>query len=445
MKILRWLAKNLGTLLTAFIMAVIVWVSSVVASDPNVDNTLSRPVAIEVIGQDPGLQIISELPRSVTLVLRAPTSVWNQLNNDLGSVRAWIDLSNLGAGVHDVAVQVQITSRLVRLLHQDPQQLTITLDPIISKTFPVNLIVSGIPPVGYEAQTPGIAPVEVNVTGPESLIASVNEARVTLDITNMNQSIVREQSPLLLDAEGRVVTGLTVSPSTVTINQPITLLGGYRYVIVRAVSVGQVANGYRLTNIFVSPVGVVVFSSNPELVNNLPGYVGTQPIELTGKEDDFETLVGLNLPSGISVVGDPKVLVQVSVAAIESSLAISLPVEMINLPPGLQASSSPAIVDVILSGPVPILNTLSPTDVRAVIDLTGYEAGIYQLIPEINILPERVQKVSLLPATVEITITIAPTPTQTSTPGKGTPTVAPTKTATPTKTPTPTKIPTPTP
>ncbi|HEX9092334.1 MAG TPA: CdaR family protein, partial [Anaerolineales bacterium] len=376
--------------------------------------------------------------RSVILVLRAPTSVWNTLNNDQGSVRAWIDLSNLGAGTHDVPVQVQITSQLVRLIRQDPQQLTITLDSIISKTFPVNLIVSGSPPVGYEAQPPLLTPTEVNVTGPESLIALVKEARVILDITNMNQTIVREQVPLLLDIEGRIVTGLTVAPEAVSVNQPITLLGGYRYVIVRAVSVGQVANGYRLTNIFVSPVGVVVFSTNPELVNNLPGYVETQPIELTGKEDDFETLVELNLPSGISVVGDPKVLVQVSIAAIESSLAISLPVEVINLPPGLQSTSSPAIVDVILSGPVPILNTLSPTDVRAVIDLAGYEVGTYQLIPEINILPERVQKVSILPATVEITITTAPTPTRTGTPGKGTPTGAPTKTATPTKIATPT-------
>ncbi len=119
-------------------------------------------------------------------------------------------------------------------------------------------------------------------------------------------------------AEGRVISGLTVTPGSISITQPITLLGGYRYVIVRAVSVGQVASGYRLTNIFVSPVGVVVFSSDPQLVNNLPGYVETQSIDLTGKEDDFETLVDLNLPAGISVVGDPKVLVQVSIAAIES-------------------------------------------------------------------------------------------------------------------------------
>ena len=39
MKILRWLAKNFGTLLTAFILAVIVWVSAVIASDPNEEHT----------------------------------------------------------------------------------------------------------------------------------------------------------------------------------------------------------------------------------------------------------------------------------------------------------------------------------------------------------------------------------------------------------------------
>ncbi len=429
MKILRWLAKNFGTLLTAFILAVIVWVSAVIASDPNEEHILEHPVQIEIIGQDPSLQILGEVSRNITLVLRAPTTVWTQLNNDPQSVRAWVDLSNLGSGVHDVPVQVQITPHLVRLINQDPEQLSITLDTIITQVFPVKLIVRGEPPVGYQAQTPQLDPSEVTVTGPQSLVSIVKEVRVTMDITNANQTLVRDETLLIIDGEGRVLNGLTVTPGTITITQPITLLGGYRYVIVRAVSVGQVASGYRLTNIFVSPVGVVVFSSNPQLVNNLPGYVETQSIDLTGKEDDFETLVDLNLPAGISVVGDPKVLVQVSIAAIESSLAISLPVEVIGLAPGLAASSTPAIVDVILSGPVPLLNTLEPTDVRVVVDLSGYNVGTYQFIPEVNILPERVQKVSMLPSTVEITITFAPTPTQTSTPNG---TVTPVRTPTPT-------------
>lgn len=416
MKILRWLVKNFGTLLVAFLLAVIVWVSAVVASDPNEEHILARAVPIEIIGQDPGLQIMNDVPRNVTLVLRAPTSVWTQLNNDQASVRAWVDLSNLEPGVHEVSVQVQINLRLVRKIRQDPESLAITLDPIISQVFPVNLIVQGEPPVGYQAQVPLLTPSEVTVTGPESLVSLVREARVRVDITNDTQTIITEESPLLLDDDGRIVSGLTISPGAVTVNQPITLQGGYRYVIIRPVSVGQVASGYRLTNIFVSPVGKIVFSSDPELVNNLPGYVETQPIDLTGKEDDFETLVELNLPSGISVVGDPKVLVQVSIAAIESSLAFTLPVEVIGLAPGLGASAAPTTVDVILTGPVPVLNALGPGDVRVVVDLTGYDVGTYQLIPVVNILPEQVEKVSMLPTTVEITVIVVPTPTSTATP-----------------------------
>jgi YbbR domain-containing protein len=432
LKVLRWLAKNFGTLLTAFILAVIVWVSAVIASDPNEEHILDRPLPIEIIGQDPNLQIMGEVTRNVTLVLRAPSTVWNTLNNDQQSVTAKVDLSNLGPGVHTVPVQVQITPHLVRLISQDPGQISVTLDSIATQVFPVNLVVTGNPPVGYQAQTPLLEPAEVTLTGPESLISKVKQVRVTMDITNANQTLVRDEIPQLLDADGRAVSGLTLSPEAVTVTQPITLLGGYRYVIVRAVSTGQVGTGYRVTNIFVSPVGVVVFSSDPELVNNLPGYVETQPIDLTGKEDDFETLVDLNLPAGVTVVGDSKVLVQVSIATIESSLAISLPVEVIGLAPGLMASSSPAVVDVILSGPVPLLNTLAPTDVRVVVDLTGYEVGTYQFTPQVNILPERVQKVSILPATLEITITISPTPTQTGTPNG---------TLVPDQTPTPTRVP----
>lgn len=418
MRILRWLARYFGTLLTAFILAIIVWVSAVVASDPNRESPLQRPIPIEVIGQDSNLQVLGDLPRTVSVVLRAPTSVWTQLNTNSQLVRAFIDLSNLGAGVHEVPVQVQITPRLVRLISQNPEKVTITLDSIDTKSFPVNLVVQGTPPVGYQAQTPLLNPSNVTVSGPVSLVSRISEVRLTLDITNANQTIVRNQTPVLLDADNKVVEGLTVTPDTVTITQPIALLGGYRYVIVRAISTGQVASGYRLTNIFVTPVGVVVFSSDPTLVNDLPGYVETQPIDLTGKTDDFEDLISLNLPDGISVVGDPKVLVQVSVAAIESSLAISLPVEVIGLAPGQAATASPTTVNVILSGPVPILNTLSPDDVRVTVDVTGYALGTYQLIPVVNILPDQVQKVSMVPATVEVTIAIAPTPTITPTPNK---------------------------
>jgi YbbR domain-containing protein len=432
MKILRWLAKNFGTLLTAFILAIIVWVSAVISSDPNEEHLLARAVPIEIVGQDPGLQLMGDVTQNVRVVLRAPTSVWTQLNNDPTLVTAKADISNLGAGVHTVPVTVQITPHLVRLISQNPEQISVTLDAIVTQTFPVELIITGNPPTGYQAQTPLLDPEEISVTGAESIVSQVKQARITLDITNANQTIIRDMVPVLLDVQGKVVTGLTLSPESVTVTQPITLLGGYRYVIVRAVTEGQVPTGYRVTNIFVSPIGVVVFSSNPELVNNLPGYVETIPIDLTGKEDDFETVVDLNMPAGITVVGDSKVLVQVSIAAVESSLAISLPVEVIGLAPGLVANVNPRVANVILTGPVPDLTTLGETDVRVVVDLTDYDIGAYQITPQVNIIPERIQLSSILPSTISVTISAAPTATPTVTPnGTTTPTLTPTAAGTP--------------
>lgn len=440
MSVLRWLAKNLATLLLAFILSLIVWISAVWSADPNEEHLLGRSIPIEIIGQAPELQVMGSPPDRVALTLKAPSSVWTLLNSDQESVRAWVDLSNLGAGQHTLPVQVQINLRLVHLVSQNPEEINVNLESLVSQAFTVTPLVVGSPPTGYQAAQPTLDPPQVTVSGPSSLVSRVKEVRVNLDISAANETISKTLSPDPLDVYGREVSGVTITPETVKITQPINLLGGYRYVIVKPVTLGQVANGYKLTNIFVTPAGLVVFSSDPQLVNDLPGYVETKSLDLTGATDDFETLVELNLPANVSVIGDPKVLVQVSIAAIESSLAVSLPVEIIGLSPGLEAIIAPTTVDIILSGPVPVLNKLGPSDLRVKVDLTGFEAGTYQVIPVVDLLPEGVQKISMMPNTLEVVINMLPTPTPTPTPE-----VSPTPTPTPEASPTPTLTPSPTP
>jgi hypothetical protein len=158
---------------------------------------------------------------------------------------------------------------------------------------------------------------------------------------------------------------------------------------------------------------VVVFSSDPRLVESLPGYVETSALDLTNATDDFESLLDLNLPAGVTAVNDSKVLVQVSIAAIESSLTVSLPVEITGLSPAFIAQVAPATVDLIVTGPVPILSDLKPSNIRITVDLTGFQVGVHQVIPELAFLPPSLQKVSILPTTVEVSITLAPTKTPT--------------------------------
>jgi len=409
---LRWIGKNLQTFILAFVLAMTVWVSAVTAEDPDETRQLAAPLALEISGQDPGLVITNQYTSQVEVTLRAPLSVWEAIESGDGSIRAVIDLSGLSVGEHEVAVQVQTGGRLARIISNSPETVTIVLEPLATRQFPVELILSGEPAIGYEAGIPEIEPLDVTVSGPESMVERVSAVHALLSLTGSRQTLETSVTLLAVDMQGQPISGVTILPGSATVSVPISQQGGYRDLAVKVILRGRVAAGFRLANIAVFPLVVTVFSSNADLIDSLPGYVETAALDLNGISADIETYLELNLPSGVTLIGDQTVLVQVEVAAIEGSLTLSLrPVEISGLGSGLTAHISPEAVDVILSGPLPSLNTLSANDVRVIIDLTGLGPGTYQLIPGIEILIDDIQVESFLPGTVQVVISATATPT----------------------------------
>jgi YbbR domain-containing protein len=411
---LRWLARNLSTLILAFLLAVVVWVSAVITADPNEENTY-RPVSIEIIGKRQDLLLVNDIPLTTRLTLRAPKSIWDKLNNDPTLVRAWIDLSGLGAGEHEVEVKTRVDASPIRYVQVDPAQAHLVLEPLVVRDFAVQLIENGELPMGYKKGLPVATPDTVTISGPESAVQKVAVVRAILDITGAIESINRTIEVEVVDKTGHSVPEVTVEPKNITVAQPITLLGGFKNVVIRVVTKSQVANGFRLTNISVTPPTVTIFSDNPELIQEMPGFVDTLPVDLANLRDDIEINVGLNLPEGVTPVRDPSVLVQVSVAAIEGSMKLTIPVEVIGLSPELEATISPAAVDVIVAGPLDILDGLTPSSFRVILDLTGLPPGVYQRAPVVDLLPDQVRVQTIIPETVEVNIVLAPTPTPTPT------------------------------
>jgi YbbR domain-containing protein len=412
----RSLVSNLSTLILALVLAVVVWISAVTAANPNVAQT--RSVPLELIGLDPDMLVVGNIPTQVRVALEAPSSVMESMSASENAVQAWVDVSGLDPGTHDLEVQVQITPsfRPVRRSSVIPEIVSVSLEPLLTRTFPVKLEVSGEPAVGYQVGRRSSEPSSVTISGAASLVSQIEEVKASMDISGATETIKRDVALVAVDQNGEPVSGVTITPLDVTITQPIFLQGGYRNVIVRVLTTGQPANGYKLTNITVSPLNVVVFSSDPQLVNDLPGYVETEPVDLTDAVDDIDTYVVIDLPEGVTMVGDQFVLVQVSIAAIEGSLTMSLPVIPIGLLPIYSAVISPETVDVILSGPVPILDTLTPDDIRVVVDVTDLDLGTYQLEPIVDVIPDRIVVEAVLPSTIGVEIIIAPTPTPTATP-----------------------------
>ena len=438
LQFIRQFLKILPTFLLAFILALAVWAIAVTASDPTAERIYPRPIDIEMIGQSPGLMLTSDVHDQITLTLSAPQSIWDRLINDNIPVRAIVDLSGLGAGSHDLAIQIQVGISPVRVLSYSPQTLNVTLESLSSKTLPIHLVIRNDTAIGFQAGTPQLSQTSAAISGPESLVSRVKEVSAILDINQAHENINRTITLQALDANEVGVNGITISPDHVVVAEQITQRGGYRNVVVKAVLVGQIATGYRLTNITVSPPAVTVFSTDPTLVDKLPGYVETTPINLNDTKDALDETLGLNLPDGVQVVGDQSIQVQVGVTAIEGSLSISrLTVNVVGLAEGLNVQVSPETVDIILSGPLPILDTLTADKIQVSVDLTGQGPGTFQLVPRVITPSTDLKLESVLPGSIEVTITEAPTPSPTpkESPGGKTTAQAPTPSPTPKESP----------
>jgi len=409
---IRWLATNLRTFLWALAMALAVWVAAVSAADPDQTDPYPNPIPVEVIGQDPGLVITGDIPKQIDLTLRAPSSVWDKLVAEGDSIQAILDLSGLSAGEHTLDIQVQISTQPVRIISMTPRTATVHLEPLASRSFPIDLNITGEPAIGYQAGDSVLEPKEITISGPQSQVERVVGVRAPINLSGVRESVENTVTVQPLDKNNQIVSGLGLNPTQVTISIPISQQGGYRDLAVKVVVNGQVASGYRLANISVFPPVVTVFSGDPALVNSLPGVLETQPLDLENANDELTTRLAINLPEGVSLVGEQTVLVRVNVSPIQSSLTLSnKAIEVDGLPVGWFAQVAPESIDVILSGPLPLLDTLSPQDVRVVIDVTDLTEGTHQLTPDVEILVSDIVVESILPGTVEVVLSRSPFPT----------------------------------
>lgn len=409
---MRWFATNVRLMLIALVLGVSVWVSAVTGDDPNeVRSPLAVP--IEIVGQDTSLIVTSEIPENVEVTLRAPRSVWEQLTAQEKPVRAILDLSNLSAGAHAVEPQIQITDRPVQIVLANPAVVTVQLERRATRVLPVDLSLSGQPSVGYQAGDAVIDPFEIIVSGPEPIVELAARARVRVSIDGVRESIDQAVPIQILDSRNGIIEGLTVNPDSLRVTIPVSQQGGFRDVAVKVVVSGQVAAGYRLENISVFPPVITVFASNPELVNALLGVVETQPLDLQDAQDDISTRLALALPSDITIVGPQTVEVVVGISPIQTSLTLLNQVINIDgLSSGRIAQASLQTVDVIISGPLPVLDALTPQDIIVTVDVTGLDVGTYQLPLVVEVLVDNVVVESILPGTVEVVISIPATPTR---------------------------------
>ncbi|HEY44584.1 MAG TPA: hypothetical protein G4O11_11445 [Anaerolineae bacterium] len=415
---LRWLRNNLGTLLLAFFLAVTVWVAAVSQADPIMEQDFPQPIEISYLGLTEGMLILGQPPKTTSVTIRAPESIWRYLAVEDIHIEA--NLSGLDAGAYRLKLIPRLDIMSARVTGIDPASVTITLELSTSKMVDVNVVTFDQPALGFQAEEPIAQPKQVNVVGPASVVEQVYELRAEISLTNRRESIDQQVPLIPLDREGNKVEGVQISLEQVRVTVQIKLGDFYRLVSVIPIIKGrdtmEELGHYRVTNITYTPREVIVSSSDREALDALPVFVETIPFDISDQTTDVERRLPLNLPVGVYLIGEQSVLVRVTIEPVVESITVTREIEIQGLGPELYAITSPSTVDIILTGPAATLDALRPEDVRVVVDLRDYGIGKHPTEPQVLILPTDLQFEAPIPSIIEVEITSSPPSTPIPTP-----------------------------
>jgi YbbR domain-containing protein len=403
--------KSLSSIILSLMLATLVWIAAVREQNPPRKDNYDQNLPIEIISPATGLVTTDKLPETVRLQLLAPESSWSTLTPS--KFKALLDLSQLSEGFNDVPIQVSVSDPQIKIIGQTPRDVSVNLQPEQTISLPVNIQIMDESPLGYVNRPPTADPPLVTIIGPASLISQVDEAVSEIFIRASKENVNRTSEVLIRNRDDQIISGLKIVPTKIQITLPIEQRFGYKDVSVSAMVEGQPAPGYWVSNISVDPPRLTIVG-NPQVLGSIPGFIETTPINVSQATKDIIQVVPLNLPNGVTVVlpenesqGASGVRVTVEVAAIESGQTVQRPITQQGIDPDYIWVASPERADVILSGPIPRLQTLKFDEVKVIVDLFGLKPGTHKVRSTV-FLPDDLRLKAILPDTVEITISLNP-------------------------------------
>ena len=442
------IVEQLGTIALSVLLGVIIWLIAINQEDPIVQDEFPERIPVTVRGLAENLQPLQDLSNeTVRVTIQAPQSSWDDL--DVSDFTAYIDLSGRNADVHDVDVTVEVRDPRVDIETVTRPELRVQLDEVDEKAVPVRVEVMDSTAFGYDWQQPLLMPMTVTVSGPSTQVDQVTVAGAEVFLRNAKNQVERTEQLEPLNAQGQVVPRVSVSPPAVRVVVPVEEWPGRKEVAVRVSLEGQPAAGYRLNSVRVNP-STVVLLGNADVLSAVPGFVETETIALSSATSEIQRRLSLIVPEDVTVLEGDAVDVTASITPIEGGTTVRQEPVIQGTGPGLEASVALDTVEVILSGPLPLLESLGADDVFVILDLTGLLPGVHTVAPRV-IAPDQIRSEGVIPQQVEVVITdksaldtapVTAVPEQTATPASplvtpsaapatGTPQAAPTRTAAP--------------
>ncbi len=366
--------------------------------------TLTGVVRVDVREQPPDTFLLTTI-RPVTEIRYFSPSNVRPISSDF---EAWVDLSDVapGSGRQSVPVQLRSIDPRVRVLGFEPQNATVELDSVGTKTVPVQIDHGDAPP----NMTLGAAtsdPSDVSVIGPESVLGRVVAARASVIIQPSGLDVAEDVELLAVDSVGDVVPQVRVEPATAHIDISVISKLQSKTLPVSPQITGSPAAGYEVVSASVEPLFVTVEGDADEL--EVLASADTQPIPIAGYSASRTVEVGLALPTGVIAVDAQQVAVTVDVRAVTGTRSFEVGVRTLGVKPEYEYGVAVDRVLLTVGGSPADLDRIVGATLAADLDVSSLGPGTTNVTVKAT-LPAGVTLAAASPPQVAVTVTVRPSP-----------------------------------
>lgn len=205
-KLVRNKPKNWLLKLVSLTLAIMLWYF--IVGEDQVDMNIRVP--IEILNLPPNLTISNQPKKDIEVAVRGPKSMVQDLRNR--TITRPVDLS--GAKPGTIIIKNDENSiplpRGVSVQRVQPTNITLLLDELVQKRFPIAPVTEGEPARGYVLEKIYLDPDHLIISGPRAILDNADSLKTyVIDLDNLDHSTVL-QVHLNLDPEFYDLIGETV-------------------------------------------------------------------------------------------------------------------------------------------------------------------------------------------------------------------------------------------
>lgn len=296
--------SHAGLFLLAFVIAFLVWFMVMNVEDSIITKNIND-IPVEMLNGDTILEngklynVVDG--ETVDIVVKGPRSVVERL--EAANFDATADLSHLSV-TNSTTINVR-TNSTVNLksgnkitINPVNQFVTLSIEDEVKKSIPVKVITTGNVKEGCAPGSAVPTPNMITVSGPESVLSNIVEARAVVSVSNAEDEVSTIASVGCIDGYGSAVLkdNISLSVNEVSVTIPIYKT---KEVPVTVNPVGTVHEGYGIKAINFEPSSVVVAAEDDvlESIKSIDIY----DVVVTDATDNIEKNVdiNLNLPNNV--------------------------------------------------------------------------------------------------------------------------------------------------